>query len=370
MKRNALFIAFTLLIPLFIFSQSGTKYILLEEFSTAQCGFCPDGDIVAAQLVQKYPHLIWVTHHAGFGTDSMTALGSNTIANAFTTGAPMACIDRIDAPIYIYTTPPYIAISRQKWDSVCGAHYSDPAVADVNITNKYDNINRTLDCEVNVIFRKPPKPGDFRINIFLVEDSVVGYGKGYDQRNYYNSQPGHPLYGKGDTIIGYVHHRVVRLIPTGNWGVSGVIPYGPVYGAKYSHSIKNIPIPSKWKSNDMEVVAFVSYANDTAKKRQVINSNHLNLLANSTGISNLNEINKRISIYPNPTSDIISIEGDLSGNSQVYMQIFNNTGQIIRNFSCNGKTTFSVGDLENGVYFYNIISRKSLISNGNLVIIH
>lgn len=56
-----------------------------------------------------------------------------------------------------------------------------------------------------------------------MEDSVVGYGHGYDRKNYFNTTVGHPCYGAGDTIIGYMRHHVLRKVLTGAWGLTGVI---------------------------------------------------------------------------------------------------------------------------------------------------
>ena len=155
-------------------AQAPVKRILLEEFSTAPCGFCPDGDLIAAQLVKDHPQIIWMTHHAGFGTDSMTVNESKSIAGAFTTFAPGATIDRGDYPIPVYTTPPYIAVSRQKWDSVCTAHFNDTAFIDLQLTNNFDAVQRTLTTSIQGTFSDTPLPGDLRLNLFLVEDSVVG----------------------------------------------------------------------------------------------------------------------------------------------------------------------------------------------------
>jgi hypothetical protein len=255
------------------FAQQPQRHILLEEFSTAPCGFCPDGDIVAAQLVRDHPQVIWVTHHAGFGTDSMTIPESKTIANAFTCFAPGAAIDRGDYKIPVYTYPLFIAVSRQKWDSIITAHLGDPAVADLHITNFYNTSARTLNCRVDATFLFTPPPGDLRINLYLVEDSVSGIGSGWDQKNYYNTTVGHPCYGRGDTIVGYVHHRVVRAIPTGAWGVAGIIPQAPSAGNTYTWNSGALPISMRWKAEDMDVVAFVSFHHDSARQRPVVNSN-------------------------------------------------------------------------------------------------
>lgn len=357
------------------FSQSVVKHILLEEFSTAPCGFCPDGDLVAQQLIIDHPAVIWLTHHAGFGTDSMTVPESITIANAFTQFAPGATIDRGDYPIPVYTMPPYIAISRQKWDSVCVAHLNDPPVVDVIITNNYDSVSRLLNCTVDATFLTQPAVGDLRLNLFLVEDSVVGFGPGYDQTNYYNTTVGHPYYGAGDPIVGYVHHHVLRKVATGTWGLTGVIPNSPVIGTTYSHSFTNIPIPAAWKEDDMDVIAFVSYYNASASLRQVINSSYkiLKDYSITTGITETNAQPDNISVFPNPASDRIYLYCDLESENKNKLVITDLSGKEIRSFELNKNTKnfiFNIEDLQNGIYLYEIISNKAITGNGKLAVIH
>lgn len=345
-----------------------TKQILLEEFSTAPCGFCPDGDLVAAQIISNHPSVIWVTHHAGFGTDSMTANGSVPIANAFTTFAPGACIDRGDYPIPVYTTPPYIAISRQKWDSVCVAHLNDPPVVDVTIVPQYNATSRILDCAVNTNFLIVPVSGDLRVNLFLVEDSVVGFGSGYDQTNYYNTTLGHPFYNAGNPIVGYIHHHVVRYIASAAWGQAGVIPNTPVMGATYSYSFNNISIPVSWKENDIEIVAFVSYYNTDAHLRQVLNSGKIKM----TGTTNSIEGEPgAFSVFPNPASEYINFFSDnpvVTDTKFILKDIAGKT--VMEHVLEKGKVslTVSASDLSTGIYFYTVASSSEIISNGKLVV--
>ncbi|MFI5220016.1 MAG: Omp28-related outer membrane protein [Bacteroidia bacterium] len=340
----------------YVFSQSAVKHILLEEFSTAPCGFCPDGDLVAAQLIIDHPPVIWLTHHAGFGTDSMTIPESVTIANAFTTFAPGATIDRGDYPIPIYTYSGFIAISRQKWDSVVVAHLNDPPVVDVSIINNYDPVTRLLNCTVQSDFITTPTAGDLRLNLFLVEDSVVGFGNGYDQKNYYNTTPGHPYYNAGDPIVGYVHHHVMRKVVTGTWGMMGVIPGAPVAGSSYSHTFNSISIPANWKEEDMDVIAFVSYYDPSVFLRQVINANHKLMLDSSvtTGISDLNSDADGISVYPNPASEYLIIDLQKEkDNSEI--KIFDPTGKIVLQKNLDARySLIDTRKLNSGFYFYEI----------------
>lgn len=349
--KNKLMLILLVFVPFYMFSQTNTKFILLEEFSTAPCGFCPDGDVVAMQMVAKYPNLIWVTHHAGFGTDSMTAPESKTLAGKFTTFAPGACIDRINAPIPVYTKPNYIAISRQKWDSVIGAHYGDTAYANIGIQNDFDSNTGILNCKVSAYFNFAPAPGDIRFNIFIIEDSVVGYGKGYDQTNYYNSTVGHPCYNKGDPIVGYVHHRVVRKVPGGAWGVEGIIPNSPTAGSLYEYNFSNVLIPGNWKKNDIDVVAFISYYHDSVKFRRVINSNHKKMMDFSAGTENDPGYKTSYTLYPNPAGKQVFVSGIQNSGKPVSYTLTDMTGRIIKTgFLDSLANLIEINGLTKGIY--------------------
>jgi hypothetical protein len=335
------------------------KRILLEEFSTAPCGFCPDGDIVASQLVKKYPQIIWMTHHAGFGTDSMTVIESKTIANAFTNFAPGAAIDRGDYPIPVYTNnPPYIAVSRQKWDSVCTAHLNDTAFVALQLSNTFNPAARTFTCTVTGRFSDTPLPGDLRLNLFLVEDSIVGSGKGFDQTNYFNSTPGHPCYQKGDPIVGYVHHRVLRAVPSGTWGLSGIVPSAPTRGTSFTYSFSNIAIPAHWKAADLDVIAFVSYYNSEAKLRKVLNSeSKLFLDGVQSSDSEIPSASTGLTLYPNPVQDRLTVRAEGWGTLFVCDRI----GRVVlRTTLERGGNTISVAQLPEGMYFYQYLSGRTV----------
>ncbi len=333
------------------FAQSGTKYILLEEFSTAQCGFCPDGDVIAAQIIEDHPTVIWVTHHSGFGVDAMTVDESVPIANDFTTFAPAGLIDRGDYPIPVYTIPPFIGVSRQKWDSIVEAHLGDPAVVDITITNVYDPVTRLLDCTVDGHFLSAPTPGDLRLNLFLSEDSVVGYGEGYDQTNYFNTTVGHEYYGAGDPIVGYVHHHVLRDVETGDWGMEGLIAEAPAADDVFTYTFTDIPIDTNWKAEDMDVIAFVGYYNNDTHLRQVINSNHKALTDSTVETTSIEQLKPAFSISPNPATAVLQISG-LQADENTFAEIYNQQGELIMRKKINTSSVeIDISECVSGIYF-------------------
>lgn len=372
MKRSLSLLLLLTVLPLSLSAQT-QKRILLEEFTTAPCGFCPEGDIIAAKLVRDHPSIIWFAHHAGFGTDSMTVNESKTIAGAFTTFAPGACIDRGDHPIPVYTMPPYIAVSRQKWDSVCTAHLNDPPVADVRLMHTFHPSARSFTCKVDVRFISAPQPGDIRLNLFIVEDSVVGFGKGYDQTNYFNTTPGHAFYQKGDPIVGYTHHRVLRAVPTGAWGLTGVIPNTPSPGTTYSKTITSIPISGRWNEAALDVIAFVSYYDTDAKKRPVINANSKRLLDASTDVE-ITDIKSlpMLSVYPMPAADRLFIRSSVPIAKRVHILMTDFTGRVVRSATMDAQSTLlsvAVDDLRPGTYFYRAVENGITLQTGKLFVI-
>jgi hypothetical protein len=47
---------------------------------------------------------------------------------------------------------------------------------------------------------------------------MAGTGSGWDQTNAYNGVTGHPMAGRGNPIVGYIHNKVERRLLGGTWG--------------------------------------------------------------------------------------------------------------------------------------------------------
>lgn len=343
------------------FSQTVVKNVLLEEFSTAPCGFCPEGGLIAEELIDKYPNLITYTHHAGFGTDSMTIPESRTIAGIYTTFAPAAVIDRGDYKIPVYTYPDFIGISRQKWDSIVSERLNEPAEAEVLLTQNFNSITRFLNAKIDVKFLVQVDTNDFRFNLAIIEDSVSGIGEGWDQKNYFNDNPNYPsLYQKGNPIVGFVHRHVIRAMPTGTWGYGGIIPDYPETDLTYTYNLNDFKIPDNWKEKDINLVAFVSYYNTDKFKHKILNSVQSKLSV-TTGIENdvISGIDEMImSINPNPVNDISSIEFYQQKDNHVSIKIIDRLGieaiSVLNNKILNTgfhKLNFDSKQLNPGIYF-------------------
>ena len=87
-----------------------------------------------------------------------------------------------------------------------------------------------------------------------------------DLTNYYNTTSGHPMYGRGNPIVGYEHRHVIRKVVTDVWGNSGIIPNNPEVNKNYSTNF-NFQLDDFWNPDSLTLAAFVSLNSDTETER-------------------------------------------------------------------------------------------------------
>lgn len=362
-------------------AQTGERHVLLEEFSTARCGFCPEGGLIAEQIVSDHPSVIWVTHHSGFGIDSMTAEESKGIASAFTNFAPSALIDRGVYPVHV---APYIdeygkiGTTRTKWDSVITARLGDEQYVALTISSAYDAATTELSCQVDAVFSTVPTPGDIRMNLFLVEDSVIGFGEGFDQKNYYDGVTTHYYYKAGNPIIGYPHKRVVSAVPTGAWGVAGIVPMQPETGVTYTYTWSG-PLSQVWndcnvgRPGAISLVAFLSYYDTDIKKRHVIHAAEAQVDAVGTRAESPPLPDEpRVQLYPNPARGVVQVATTLPDGQQGMLVLCDAAGREITRIAVEGGTrraSFDATGLTAGCYVYRLYTGTARPVAGTLQVL-
>ena len=297
------------------------KKVLIEEFSTVPCQYCPDGTVILENVLDTYPNAIGVTHHAGYLTDAMTISASEAIASEFASGAPSAGLDRV-----LWPGEREVAISRSMWVSKTASQLNKLSPVDVDVQANWNSSTRQLYITAVANFVDYAYPGDLRMNVFIVEDSVTGTGSGYNQVNAYNTVSGHPMFGKGNPIIGYVHRHVIRAVLDNSWGTAGIISSAPTPGQSFSKNY-TYTVPASYKENSIHVIAFVSYY-DQNGKREILNSEIADAIASTTNINEITNTNIFIeNIYPNPANEIAALNFHVSENSVVALNAYNALGQ-------------------------------------------
>lgn len=224
------------------------RNVLIEEFTTEYCGYCPDAAAGLASFMNGYPDLASrvavVCHHAGFYTDWLTIQASNSYTWFYNSGGTYAPAFMYDRYAWDGNTP---VVSRGKYKDYVDQRISETSYANINLTAYFNAdksaINVTANCERGWDFSSTPA----RITLFLTEDNIKAHSQS----------------GASGT---FVHQHVLRAVNE-TWG--SVINWSG-NKAKYTYTFK---LDSSWKTGDLKVVAIISaYDSSDATKCVVENT--------------------------------------------------------------------------------------------------
>lgn len=232
-------------------STNGQKNPVLEEGTGTWTPFAPDGFRVSDDIKATSPNVIVLRHHSN---DGMVNNQSQLVLSKFNKlGYPTASIDRkLFSP-----SQTDIYIHRQHWSSSVSTQLQVSPTFDVTLTYNYNPATRVISATVTGK-ALTSITGDYRTNLYIVEDSVTGTGSQYDQKNLYNTTSGHPYFGKGDPIVGFNHMNVVRDIMG---GVDGTAAFtNPSVNTTASNTY-TYTIPISYNAYRIKLVATVSKYN-------------------------------------------------------------------------------------------------------------
>ncbi len=300
------------------------KNVLIEEGTGAWCGYCPDGALRLGQIIDAYPNVIGVSIH---DNDAMDISEGNTVNSTYLSGFPSGLVDR-----YLFRYFSKVEKNRGLWDSLAVLRGDMVVPVSVTCTNTFAPANRQLVVDMTANFFGDDI-ADYRVNCYIVEDSVSGTGTGWDQHNYYSSAtyavggPSHYYYNFGDPIIGFQHMHVLRKMLGGAWGTDLVIPdtvtANQVFNKQYTYTV-----PSAWDANNLKVVAVVQKYNSDITKRPVMNSVEQNVNI-SAGMGQSPVAAVLNGVYPNPFSTTAGLLFTLRNPASVQIRIYNVLGEMV-----------------------------------------
>lgn len=346
------------------------RKVLFEEFTTAECVYCPDGHVKMAEILAQNSNVIPVSVHSCFYQDAMSNQEALDLCSTLGSGsAPSGMVDRIH-----YDGETYPAHSRTLWQSRVNARSQIQSTADITITGSYNDSSRSVVLDVDVDFVDYELPGDIRLSLMIIEDSLSGPSGGtpgvnrWSQRNAYNNAPGHPMQGRGDPIVGYQHRHVLRDILPSTWGDANVIPTNVVPNTTYSRQF-SFNLNSGFKAKDVSFVAVVSYVGTSTDGYEVINAKEVYLEdLQATSIFERSASKATFEVYPNPSQNITNLELTLAETLPLEVSVFDITGKevINRTYSELVKGThtlpINVSALPNGFYIMKVKAGNEVMS--------
>jgi len=234
-----------------------TKKVLIEEFTGAWCGYCPDGaHIVESIINDNNGKVVGVSLHSG---DAMAVAHTNFLETTYqNTGYPSGMVDRV--PVNGNTS-----LNRGYWEYVASDQLTKTAVCGLAIKSEVNGASATV--EVHAGFNTTLS-GEFRLTVYLIENSVTGTGYGYDQRNYYNTVTESPFYNLGDPIEGYEHNHTLRAILSESLGDAIMVSEMVSGGEQIETYTVDL---SSYNKNNLSIVAFVTDIGSSITEHEVLN---------------------------------------------------------------------------------------------------
>ena len=319
--------------------QTFTRNVLLEQFTTVNCGWCPPGADRITEAISSLNYVIWIKHHAGFGTDFLT----NDIHTAMTvfyggsTFAPAMMVDRTrfdsedDGPVTSVGQTSAIRgliVRARQVDSYCKVY--DPEIS-------FDASSRLLTGSVSGRFGEDNAwDENTRLTIYLIEDSIVGEQHDYtDHGNWSN----------------YIHMGTVRAAITNMWGdpiEANVDPSDRTFSYSFSYTL-----PENYNYHHCKVVAFMyQYDPTDINNRPVLNAKQSDYLDKSLGIAEADQ-GCAMRLFPNPAENRVVLESDEAIDA---VSIVNSLGQKVYDQPAGSRRQVAVDtrNLARGIYMVNI----------------
>lgn len=312
------------------------RRVVIEESTGTWCPWCVRGIVGVGAITESEPNVIPIAVHnedpmANYPWDNAMAGYRSALGQGF----PSAFADRT-------------LLTSGELESDFVAAYNNriasKAPAHVSVVASIDPGSREMTVTVNANFVEAVTD-KYRLNAFIVEDNVSGNSFGYNQANAYAGGAYGPMGGFEDmpsTIAAsnIVYDHVGREMLGGAWGVDGSIPENITPGEDYSYTFTHT-LSEDYKVDDIHIVGLLSKFGSSPSNfgaREIVNSNITGLYFVDIAEE---EAKIGLNMYPNPATDLVSVQFDLLKNEDVSIKLYNNLGQLV--------LTQNQGTMERGI---------------------
>lgn len=339
--KKQLFALALLLVAFNVFAQDDkqtfTRKVVLEQFTTGACQYCPAGADRISSAVDGTSNLIWIKHHAGFGTDDLT----NDVVTAYlvffggSTYAPALMVDRTRFDASNPGPVTNVGLAGEIRDLVGQARNVETTCKVYTPEVAYNAATRHLSGTVSGRFGDDSFGQNTRISVYVVEDSIYMY-----QADAYN--------GSGNIY----HMSAVRAAITDIWGDPLTVEGS---NNNFSYTI-DYTLPEDFVYKNCRIVALVhNHDEDDINNRKVLNGAESDYLDQLLGIGEVNA-GCQLRLYPNPAAEQLFVQAD-----QPIQQVtlFNTLGQTLMQQKASATTSttnlcLNISSLTPGLYLVQI----------------
>lgn len=234
--------------PQFVSTEPSGRNVIIEEFTGIYCGYCPDGHRIVREYQEANPDRVFgINIHQGsyaamYSTQWGNAIASQTGLNGYPAGT-------VNRHRFSGTAT---ALARSQFVSAGNQIKAMSSFVNVAAQATINAATRTLTVNVEAYYTADAETGMNRINVALLQDSIVGYQSGAT----YN-----PAQATADGK--YIHMHMLRHLLTGQWGDTiaveeGVIPQGTLVQRSYTYEIPGYMNDAIVKLEHLNVVVFIT----------------------------------------------------------------------------------------------------------------
>lgn len=320
-----------------------SKKMLVEQYTGAWCGWCPDGQSVLSTLTNT--NIVLASLHYN---DKMNTKSINTLVNDYVSVFPSATIDQ-----YLLPSKSSVAIERLDWNAAIIEREAMVVPATITLTGvSYNQLTREINATVSSTFLGDVK-GDYRLNLYVKENNVFGnlsdslLDNGWNQHSYLYNTASSPYYQFGNYLdettflMGsnrYKHQNVIDTLLSGPYGASGIIPLnattiGQTFSKAYTYTLSTpITTEFRYNANNIYLIGVLSEYNANANKRTILNVAEVKLNSQpETNVGLHEELANdfKVNLFPNPTTNQCQLTYFLKTNELVTINIYNVLGNIV-----------------------------------------
>lgn len=327
-----------------ISSIAPSKKVLLEQFTSANYGWSPDGYTTLKSIVTTNTNIIATSIH---DADNLSVTGGSNLISDYEDGFPSAVIDR-----HYFSSNNDVGIQKNNWNSFAAQRLAMKVPATVTVTNiSYNTSTKQIDATVSATFYGDVK-GDYRLNLFVKENNVYGptndnTNNGWNQQSFLYNVGSSPYYQMGTYLNSttyllspaeYKHQYTITHMADGAYGASGIIPSngstnGATYTKTYSYTLPTVSGSEfRYNADNIYLIGIVSEYDADTKKRSILNVEEVKLTSNPETIVSVKELTAndiRLNVFPNPTTDVCYLNYTTNNNEFVTVNIFNALGELV-----------------------------------------